>query len=276
MATFMNKSPVITSLQNPLVKQLVKLRNRRERDHAKLYLIEGYRELHRAVEQKAKLDAIYFCPELFLGNSESSLLESAGKLGINLISLSKAAFHKVSYRDRPDGLLGVGKQQFRTLDEAEAILMRTTSPLLLIVETLEKPGNLGSIIRSADGAGVDAIFVCDPGTDIHNPNVIRSSVGTCFSIPLFVTTSRDAYALLEKYKVPLYATSPDSFTLYCELDYRGPTAFAMGREQVGLSSFWFEKATQVISIPMLGLADSLNVSNATTILLYETIRQRRI
>lgn len=275
MATFMNESSIITSLQNPQVKQLVKLRNRRERDRANLYLIEGYRELLRAMQQKAKIETIYFCPELFLGTSENSLLDNARELGIKLVSLSTAAFSKVSYRDRPDGLLGVGEQQFRTLDEADALLTRTKNPILLIVETLEKPGNLGSIIRSADGAGVDAIFVCDPGTDIHNPNVIRSSVGTCFSIPLFVTTSSDAHALLEKYGVPIYATSPDNSTLYCELDYRGPTAFAMGREQVGLSSFWFEKATQVISIPMLGLADSLNVSNATTILLYETLRQRR-
>ena len=233
------------------------------------------RDSLRALQQKTKLETIYFCPELFLGTSENSLLDSAIQRGIKLIQLSTAAFSKVSYRDRPDGLLGVGEQQFRTLEEAESLLTHAKNPMLLIVETLEKPGNLGSIIRSADGAGVDAIFVCDPATDIHNPNVIRSSVGTCFSIPLFVTTSFDAHALLEKYKVPIYATSPDTSTLYCELDYRGPTAFAMGREQVGLSKFWFEKATQVIAIPMLGIADSLNVSNATTILLYETLRQRR-
>lgn len=270
----MNESPIITSLQNQQIKQLVKLRNRRERDRANLYLIEGYRELMRAVQQKAKIETIYFCPELFLGTSESSLLDHATELGIKLVSLSTAAFSKVSYRDRPDGLLGVGQQQFRALGEVEALLTRIKNPMILIVETLEKPGNLGSIIRSADGAGVDAIFVCDPATDIHNPNVVRSSVGTCFSIPLFVTTSSDAHTLLERYKVPIYATSPDSSTLYYELDYTGPTAFAMGREQVGLSNFWFQKATQVISIPMRGVADSLNVSNATTILLYETLRQR--
>lgn len=275
MGTFMNDNPVITSLQNPQVKQLVKLRNRRERDETKLYIIEGYRELLRALEQNAKLETIYFCPELFLGSSENSLLERASAMGIKLALLSTAAFRKVSYRDRPDGLLGVGEQQFRTLKEAESLLTRTKNPIILIVETLEKPGNLGSIIRSSDGAGVDAIFVCDPATDIHNPNVIRSSVGTFFSIPLFVTTSGEAHALLERHKVPIYATSPDSSIVYCELDYRGPTAFAMGREQVGLSSFWLDRATQVISIPMLGIADSLNVSNATTILLYETLRQRK-
>ena len=127
MATFINDSPVITSLQNPQIKQLVKLRNRRERDIAKLYMIEGYRELLRALQQKTKLETIYFCPELFLGTSENSLLDSAIQRGIKLIQLSTAAFSKVSYRDRPDGLLGVGEQQFRTLEEA-CLLYTSPSP----------------------------------------------------------------------------------------------------------------------------------------------------
>lgn len=269
-------APVITSMQNPHIKQAARLRNRRERDETKLYLIEGYRELLRALQQTAKINTIYFCPELFLGSSENALLDNASKSGIKRVQLSVPAFTKISYRDRPDGLLGIGQQQFRTLLECDIFLKERINPILLIVETLEKPGNLGSIIRSADGAGADAIFVCDPATDIHNPNVIRASVGTFFSIPLFVMTSHEALTLLQKYRIPVYATSPDAASLYDELDYRTSVAFAMGREQVGLSQFWLKNATTSISIPMRGIADSLNVSNATTILLYEALRQRSL
>lgn len=276
MAAYMIDAPLITSMQNPHIKQAARLRNRRERDETKLYLIEGYRELLRALQQRAKIDTIYFCPELFLGSSENALLEKASRLGIKLIQLSVPAFTKISYRDRPDGLLGIGEQQFRTLLECDSFLKQRTNPIILIVETLEKPGNLGSIIRSADGAGAEAIFVCDPATDIHNPNVIRASVGTFFSIPLFVMTSQEALMLLQKHKIPVYATSPDAAALYYEIDYRASVAFAMGREQVGLSQFWLKNATKSISIPMRGIADSLNVSNATTILLYEALRQRNL
>lgn len=272
----MIESSVITSLQNPHVKQVVRLRNRRERDETKLYLIEGYRELLRALQQKAKIDTIYFCPELFLGISEIDLLDTASQQGIKRFQLSNHAFTKISYRDRPDGLLGVGQQEFRTLDDCEKFLAQKIDPILLIVETLEKPGNLGSIIRSADGAGVDAIFVCDPATDIHNPNVIRASVGTVFSMPLFVMTSEEALRILHKYKIPVYATTPHATTLYHQIDYKKAVAFAMGREQIGLSEFWLKNASASIVIPMRGIADSLNVSNATTILLYETLRQRSL
>lgn len=276
MAASMIDAPVITSLQNPHIKQAIRLRNRRERDKTKLYLIEGYRELLRALSQKAEIDTIYFCPELFLGSSENALLANASVSGIKLIQVSKPAFTKISYRDRPDGLLGIGQQQFRSLSECRDFLTERTNPIILILETLEKPGNLGSIIRSADGAGAGAIFVCDPATDIHNPNVIRASVGTFFSIPLFVMTSQEALLLLQRHGIPVYATSPDASALYCEIDYRTPVAFAMGREQVGLSQFWIDNATTSIAIPMRGIADSLNVSNATTILLYEALRQRSL
>lgn len=272
----MIEASLVVSLQNPHVKQAVRLRNRRERDETKLYLIEGYRELLRALEQKTKIDTIYFCPELFLGSSESNLLELAQESGIKLIQLSKPAFIKISYRDRPDGLLGIGKQQFRTLQDCENFLLQRTNPILLVVESLEKPGNLGSIIRSADGAQADAIFVCDPATDIHNPNVIRASVGTFFSIPLFVMSSQDALAILQKHNILVYATSPEATTLYHQIDCRKSVAFALGKEQTGLSQFWLEGADASIAIPMLGIADSLNVSNAATILLYETLRQRSL
>lgn len=269
-------APLIVSLQNSHVKQAVRLRNRRERDETKLYLIEGYRELLRALEQKAKIDRIYFCPEFFLGSSETNLLDRASEAAIKLIQLSKVAFAKISYRDRPDGLLGIGEQEFRTVQDCESFLLQRINPILLIVETLEKPGNLGSIIRSADGAGADAILVCDPATDIHNPNVIRASVGTFFSMPLFVMSSQEALRILQKHKIPVYATSPDATTLYHQIDCRNAVAFAMGKEQVGLSKFWLEGADASIVIPMLGIADSLNVSNAATILLYETLRQRSL
>jgi len=266
----------IISVQNPHVKEIVRLRNRRHRDETKLYLVEGYREILRAMEKKASLKSLYFCRDYFLGDNEEDLLQQAWDNGLEIAELSEHAFKKISYRDRPDGLLAIAYQKSLLLDELEIILQDKPSPFLLIVEALEKPGNLGSIIRSADGAGVDAIFVCDHGTDIYNPNVIRSSVGTFFSVPLIQAESKEAFEWLQKRNIPIMAASPSARALYTQVDYTKSVAFAVGREQIGLSTFWMDRADQTVSIPMMGIADSLNVSNAATLLLYEVVRQRKL
>jgi len=162
----------ITSLQNPRLKQLVKLRDRRPRDEAGVFLIEGYREIFRALERKVVLHELYFSPDWFLGENESALLARAEAAGAKLFELPKEAFAKVAYRDRPDGLLAVAPQWRRSLEDLAGA---GATPFLLVVEAIEKPGNLGTILRSADAAGCQAVIVCDPVTDLFNPNVVRGT-----------------------------------------------------------------------------------------------------
>ena len=260
----------ITSLQNPRVKQLVRLRERRERDDAGLFLIEGYREVRRALEKNIRLQDLYCCPDWFLGENEPALLDQARQAGAKLFELSKEAFAKVSYRDRPDGLLAVAPQWKRGLDD----LALSPHPFLLVVESIEKPGNLGTILRSADAAGVDAVIVCDAVTDIFNPNVVRSSTGVLFNVPVVVSDSVAVLAWLREKGVRAVATTPDTPHLYTQTDLRGPLAIVMGSEQYGLSEFWLKEANALVRIPMAGQADSLNVAMATIITLFEAVRQR--
>ena len=273
---FVVNSPVarekITSLQNPRVKQLVRLRDRRPRDEAGVFLVEGYREIRRALDRQIPLREVYFAPEWFLGENEPALLAQAEAVGAGLFELTKDAFAKVAYRERPDGLLAVAPQWRRSLDD----LALRAPPFLLVVEAIEKPGNLGTILRSADAAGCDAVIVCDPVTDIFNPNVVRASTGVLFSVPLAVAESTEVLAWLRRQGVRTVATTPEAKALYFDTDLRGPLAVVMGSEQYGLSDFWLRNADLPVRIPMAGQADSLNVAMATIITLFEAVRQRRI
>lgn len=260
----------ITSLQNPRVKELVRLRDRRPRDEAGLFLVEGYREIRRALEKSVPLRELYFSPAWFLGENEPALIEQARGAGAQLFELSKEAFAKVAYRERPDGLLATAPQWKRTLGD----LALSPAPFLLVVEAIEKPGNLGTILRSADAAGVDAVIVCDPVTDIFNPNVVRSSTGVLFSVPVVVSESGPVRAWLSDRRIRAVATTPSAVSLYTDSDLRGPLAIVMGSEQYGLSDFWLEASDAQVRIPMAGQADSLNVAMATIITLFEAVRQR--
>jgi TrmH family RNA methyltransferase len=286
----------ITSLQNPRIKQLVKLRDRRPRDEAGVFLVEGYREIRRALEKRVKLQEIYFSPEWFLGENEPALIEQAQAAGAQAFELTKDAFAKVAYRERPDGLLAVAPQWRRSLEDLETMtfgsgvaegdglgsestatltpLSGNKAPFLLVVEAIEKPGNLGTILRSADAAGCDAVIVCDPVTDIFNPNVVRASTGVLFSVPLVVEESANVLRWLKEKKIRAIATTPAAEKLYTETDLRGPLAIIMGSEQYGLSEFWLKNCDQPVRIPMAGQADSLNVAMATIITLFEAVRQR--
>ena len=261
----------ISSLQNPRIKQLVKLRDRRPRDEAGVFLVEGYREVRRALEKKVAVSEVYFSPDWFLGENEPALLAQAAAAGAQLFELSKEAFAKVAYRERPDGLLAVAPQWKRALED----LALKAAPLLLVVEAIEKPGNLGTILRSADAAGCDAVIVCDPVTDIFNPNVVRASTGVLFSVPLVVEESARVLAWLREKKIRTIATTPTAEKIYSAADLRGPLAIVMGSEQYGLSEFWLQNADLPVRIPMAGQADSLNVAMATIITLFEAVRQRR-
>jgi TrmH family RNA methyltransferase len=260
----------ITSLQNPRVKQLVRLRERRERDEAGVFLVEGYREIRRALEKNIALAEIYYAPDWFLGENEPALIEQARAAGAHVFELSKDAFAKVAYRERPDGLLAVAPQWKRSL----ADLVLKPDPFLLVVESIEKPGNLGTILRSADAAGCDAVILCDAVTDIFNPNVVRASTGVLFSVPVVVSDSATVHAWLREKGIRTAATTPHTDNIYTNTDLRGPLAVVMGSEQYGLSEFWMKGADVLVRIPMAGQADSLNVAMATIITLFEAVRQR--
>jgi RNA methyltransferase, TrmH family len=261
---------IITSLQNPRLKRLVRLRDRRPRDEEKAFLVEGYREVRRALEKKVPLDEVYFSREWFLGENEPALLAEAEAGGAQLFELSKDAFAKVAYRERPDGILAVAPQWQRTL----AGLVLSPAPFILVVEAIEKPGNLGTILRSADAAGCDAVIVCDPVTDLFNPNVVRASTGVLFSVPCVVEDSAKVLEWLKGRGIRTVATTPSAKALYSDSDLRGPLAVIMGSEQYGLSDFWLKNADLPVRIPMAGQADSLNVAMAALITLFEAVRQR--
>jgi TrmH family RNA methyltransferase len=261
----------ISSLQNPRIKQLVKLRDRRPRDEAGVFLVEGYREIRRALEKGVALRELYFSPDWFLGENEGTLIAQAGSAGAHLFELTKDAFAKVAYRERPDGLLAVAPQWKRALED----LQLPENPFLLIVEAIEKPGNLGTILRSADAAGCHAVIVCDPVTDIFNPNVVRASTGVLFSVPLVVAESAGVHTWLKAHGIHTVATTPAAEKIYSDIDLRGSLAIVMGSEQYGLSEFWLKHSDLTVRIPMAGQADSLNVAMATIITLFEAVRQRR-
>lgn len=261
---------IITSLQNPRLKRLIRLRDRRARDEERAFLVEGYREVRRALEKKVPLEEVYFSGEWFLGVNEPALLAQAEAAGAKLHELSKEAFAKVAYRERPDGILAVAPQ-WRT---ALAELSLSAEPFILVVEAIEKPGNLGTILRSADAAGCDAVIVCDPVTDLFNPNVVRASTGVLFSVPCVVEESANVLAWLKGRGIRTVATTPAAEKLHSDSDLRGPLAVIMGSEQFGLSEFWLGSADSTVRIPMAGQADSLNVAMAALITLFEAVRQR--
>ncbi|MDR1011124.1 MAG: RNA methyltransferase [Opitutaceae bacterium] len=271
----MNAAERITSLQNPRIKQLVRLRDRRPRDEAGVFLVEGYRQIRRALEKNIRLAELYFSRDWFLGENEPALIAQAREAGAQIIELSKDAFAKVAYRERPDGLLAVAPQWHNTLESLTPLLAGKTAPFLLIVEAIEKPGNLGTILRSADAAGIDAVIVCDPVTDIFNPNVVRSSTGVLFSVPVVIAESRPVRAWLRERGIRAVATTPAAAALHYDTDMRGPLAIVMGGEQYGLSDFWLKESDVRVRIPMAGQADSLNVAMAAIITLFEAVRQRR-
>lgn len=271
---FLEHSPSITSLENPKIKLIQKLWNRRDREKQQLFLIEGYRELLRAGNKSQPCEYLLYCKELFLGANENELIHAYYRHGVPLFSCTEKVFRQISYRDRPDGLLAVARQTHLSLDGFESQLTEVKNPFLIVAEAIEKPGNLGTILRSSDAAKVDGLMVCDRCTDIHNPNVLRASVGTLFTVPVVETESLQLLPFLKQRKIAIVAATPSAAQEYTEADLAGPIAILVGTEQYGLSPFWMDNADLKIKIPMLGVADSLNVAMAATLLIYEALRQR--
>lgn len=264
----------LTSLQNPLVKQVLSLRDRQERDEAKRFLIEGYRELLRAQEGGWAIDQLLICTELFLGSNEPSLIERMASHGTQIIVVSEKIFRKISYRDRPDGLLGIAPQRHLKLSDFEGKNKGEAPPFYVVAEAIEKPGNLGTILRSSDAVGVTGLIVCDRCTDIYNPNVVRASVGTLFTVPTVEAKGEEVLQWLKKEGIAILAATPSATSEFTQVDLTRPIAIAVGTEQLGLSERWMAEADLQVRLPMKGVADSLNVAMATTVLLYEVLRQR--
>lgn len=234
-------------------------------------IVEGFRECRRALDNGYRPYAIFHCPELYLKNeNEAQLVADAERAGADVFTCSKTAFVKMAYKERPDGLLMTGPHVAKRLADLEL----PPNALVIVTESIEKPGNLGTILRSADAAKVAAVIVCDRTTDIHNPNVVRASTGTMFSVPIVEASSDEALAWLKEKGFKVLAATPHAEKLHFEVDLTGNVAIALGAEQYGLTAKWMDGAELRVRIPMLGLADSLNVSAAATILVYEAVRQR--
>jgi TrmH family RNA methyltransferase len=261
----------IRSLQNARIKAVVRLlRDAAARRESGLTVVEGSREVARAMESGWTPEDVYVCLDQ-ADAAARALVVDAERRGVRVFRCSVEAFEKMSYRENPDGLLAVGPLAARGLDD----LVLPEDALLLVAEKMEKPGNLGALLRTADGAGVDAVIVCNPATDLGNPNLIRASIGTVFYLPIALATSEDAVRWLKERGVRIITTEPGAELLHTAADLAGSVAIVVGAEDAGLSTVWTDHADVRVRIPLLGRNDSLNVSAAAAILLYEAVRQRR-
>jgi len=273
----MNPQPLrITSLKNDQVKDLVRLRNRRDRDQAGVTIIEEPMVINHALGAGYPMSAVYFCSELIAGGDQSVLEKILALPDAPLaVELAPQVMDKVSYREKSEGILVVAPQ-VRT--ELEALDLKTSgvdAPLLLILEAIEKPGNLGAALRVADGAGADAVIICGGGTDLFNPNVLRASRGSFFSVPSVATESEIVVEYLQDRGISLVAASPIADHSWDEVDLTKPVALVLGTEHDGLSPTMMARCDLTVGIPMHGTGDSLNVSTSAAVLLYEAVRQRR-
>jgi TrmH family RNA methyltransferase len=257
----------ITSNQNPQVKYAVRLReDKRLRLIDRRIIVEGWEEIEIASTSGVKPITLYTAPEIIKTGTK---IHSASE---QVFTVTRNVFNKLSYRENPDGWLAVFEMPNRHLTD----LVLAKKPLVLVVEGIEKPGNLGAIIRTADAAGVNSILVTNPKVDLWNPNVIRASRGAVFSLPVVPTDNSHCLEWINAKQIRLVGASPGATHLYTEVDYLNPTAFVVGTEDLGLTNFWLEHADVVVQIPMVGKVNSLNVSVASALLIYEAKRQRSL
>ena len=259
----------IQSLQNSRIKNVQKLFSKsKERKEQNLFVIEGARELSLALAGSYSLDSVFICPELF---SKTDYPEVINEINSEIIfEVSLPVFQKIAYRENSDGVLTLAKQKSHTLND----LALPDNPLIIVLEAVEKPGNLGAILRTADAAQVAAVIVCDPLTDVYNPNVIRSSVGCIFTVPVAISTDSDTFSFLKENRIRIFAAELEALKLYHNKDFTKACALILGTEADGLSKFWIENSDERIIIPMRGKIDSLNVSVSTAVLTFEAMRQR--
>ena len=270
---------IITSGQNPKIKALLELQEKsRARREKGLFVVEGQRELDHCLAAGFVPDTIFICPEIYSchperrpepaeGRSEGSSF--AGE-GYKVFHVSKNVYEKIAYREGTEGIIAEMKYKERKLED----IVLSDNPLVIVLESVEKPGNLGAVLRSADAAGADAVIICDPLTDLYNPNLIRASIGAIFSRQVAAATSEETISWLKANNIQILTAQLQDSSLYSDTPMTGPTAIVMGTESTGLTDIWRKAADKHIRIPMLGALDSLNVSVSAAILLFEAVRQR--
>jgi TrmH family RNA methyltransferase len=261
---------VLTSTANPRVKAVASLRDRRQRDRTGLTLVDGARELRRALDAGAVIDEAFVCEALLGGEDARVALDSLVERGILVHSVAEAVLRKLAFGERLEGMVAVVRVPALDLDGIEL----PQDPLVVVLEAIEKPGNLGAVLRSVDGAGADALVAADSRTDLFNPNVIRASAGTAFGVPMGAASTAATLGWLRDRRLRVVAARVDAERRYTEADLTGPLAIALGAESDGLSAAWSDPSIEAVRLPMYGAADSLNVSVTAAVLLYEARRQR--
>lgn len=257
----------ITSVQNPFIKSLALLQEKaKARKQTGTFLIEGQREISLAIKGGYEIETVLFLPDLVTENQINKLVSSS----VQLIEINKEVYQKLAYRDTTEGILAVAKTKSLKLSD----LKLSGNPLILVAESLEKPGNVGAVLRTADAANLDAVLIADPKSDLYNPNIVRSSVGCLFTNQIATGTTEEIIAFLKEKKINFYSATLQNSTSYHTQNFTTPTALVVGTEATGLTQKWRDEATQNIIIPMQGEIDSMNVSVAAAILIFEAKRQR--
>lgn len=271
----MQTQDIITSTQNPKIKALLLLQQKSScRKEQQLFVVEGRRELMHCLERGYKVDTVFLCPEILKAEREyDTLLNTLPSC--NTISVATNVYDRIAYRGGTEGVVATICMKNHGLDTLPSPAKKH-APLYVVLESVEKPGNLGAILRSADAAGVDAVIVCDPLTDIYNPNLIRASLGGFFSVPTIVCSSQECIDYFKREDICILTAQLQDSSLYYDTDMTCPTAIVMGTEATGLTNQWREVADAHIRIPMLGILDSLNVSVSAAILMFEAVRQRQL
>lgn len=260
----------ITSIHNPRIKMAAKLRARDAREEQGRIIIDGAREITRALDARVELLELFACEES-LRDESRAVLRRAEQLGVPLCAVSPAVQSKLTFGERDEGIVAIARPPRKTL----ARLKVPEEAVVAVLSGVEKPGNVGAVVRSADAAGVFAVILADGGTDVFNPNAIRASTGTIFGVPTLAASSNEALRWLREHRFRLFATRVDSSQVYTDVPLTGRTALVLGNEATGLSSVWAADDIMPISLPLLGVADSLNVSVTAGVLFYEALRQRR-
>lgn len=271
-----NSGYIITSLQNPKVREVILLSQKaRERAAKGLFVVEGVRELLACLESGFRLDTVFHCPDI-LAKEQLREIMPGPENGVRLFGVTEEVYARMAYRAGTEGVIAVARAKERTLAEIAKNGLETKGrPLVIVAEKVEKPGNIGAILRTADACGASAVLLCDCPTDLYNPNLIRASLGGVFTQNIAVCTSEEAIYFLKKNNIVIYTAQLQDSVPYYETDMRRPCAIVMGSEADGLTRMWREASDQKIMIPMLGALDSLNVSVSAAVLCYEALRQRR-
>jgi TrmH family RNA methyltransferase len=260
----------ITSVKNPRVQSVIALRDKQERDETGLTRVEGYAEIRLVVESGFRPGSLYVCPELIRGSDERALLERIGRSGTEVIEVSRPVFDRMAYRQGGDGWVGVFPTPAKRLDE----IVLADPAFVVVAEGIEKPGNLGAILRTADAAGVQAIVSADGITDWGNPNVIRASKGAVYGMNVAEASNEQTLVWLRRHGARIVVATPDAKQVYTRADLTGPIAIVVGAEHAGVSRFWLDRADAAVRIPMVGRVDSLNVATSCALMVYEVVRQR--